>query len=343
MLQQCLNVRLVVVLLRLEQVYVEHRVLCSSICVLSQPSPCQPQLTSSASSPTEDNRTHIGQLVDTSRDAGLDSVDGKEIKAYLVNGTIFQGTVTDKIYTVKQLLSPVSREDCNYIRCLGLNYMDHAKVSPLSPPLLYSNLTMQRKRTWPSPKRPSSSPNHAPPSQIPYPTAIPVPKAAQDGTSDYEAELCVVIGKSGRDIPEDQALDYVLGYTCSNDVSARTMQMLTSQWSFSKGLDGSCPLGPVLVTKDAIADPQKLGIKAIYNGETVQDGNTKDMIFDIKKQISYLSQGTTLEAGTIFLTGTPAGIGFFREPKIVLEDKSDIRVWIEGIGTLVNKVRYEEW
>ena len=84
----------------------------------------------------EDNRTHIGQLVDTSRDAGLDSVDGKEIKAYLVNGTIFQGTVTDKIYTVKQLLSPVSREDCNYIRCLGLNYMDHAKVSLRPLPLL---------------------------------------------------------------------------------------------------------------------------------------------------------------------------------------------------------------
>jgi 2-keto-4-pentenoate hydratase/2-oxohepta-3-ene-1,7-dioic acid hydratase in catechol pathway len=109
----------------------------------------------------------------------------------------------------------------------------------------------------------------------PYPSVIPVPKAAQDGTSDYEAELCVVIGKSGRDIPEDKALDYVLGYTASNDVSARTMQMLTTQWSFSKGLDGSCPLGPVLVTKDAISDPQNLKIKAIYNGQTVQDGNTK--------------------------------------------------------------------
>lgn len=109
----------------------------------------------------------------------------------------------------------------------------------------------------------------------PFPSAIPIPKAAQDGTSDYEAELCVVISKSGRDIPEDKALDYVLGYTCSNDVSARTMQMLTTQWSFSKGLDGSCPLGPVLVTKDAIKDPQTLGIKAIYNDRTVQDGNTK--------------------------------------------------------------------
>lgn len=109
----------------------------------------------------------------------------------------------------------------------------------------------------------------------PYPAAIPVPKAAQDGTSDYEAELCVVIGKNGRDIPEDKALDYVLGYTASNDVSARTLQMLTGQWSFSKGLDGSCPIGPVLVSKDAIPDPQNLGIKAIYNGQTVQDGNTK--------------------------------------------------------------------
>lgn len=109
----------------------------------------------------------------------------------------------------------------------------------------------------------------------PYPAAIPVPKAAQDGTSDYEAELALIIGKTGRDIPEEEALDYVLGYTASNDVSARTLQMLTGQWSFSKGLDGSCPLGPVLVTKEAIPDPQVLNIKAIYNGQTVQDGNTK--------------------------------------------------------------------
>ena len=126
----------------------------------------------------------------------------------------------------------------------------------------------------------------------PYPGVIPVPKCAQDGTSDYEAELCVVIGKSGRNIPEEKALDYVLGYTASNDVSARTMQMLTSQWSFSKGLDGSCPIGwsqifvanlrcylhcigPVLVSPTVITDPQKLSVKAIYNGKTVQDDNTK--------------------------------------------------------------------
>lgn len=175
----------------------------------------------------------------------------------------------------------------------------------------------------------------------PYPAAATIPKCAQDGTSDYEAELCVVIGRSGRDIPEEEALDYVLGYTSSNDISARNLQLITSQWSFSKGLDNSCPIGPVLVAPSVIKDPQTLGIKAIYNGQTVQDGNTKDMIFDIKKQISYLSQGTTLEAGTIFLTGTPAGIGYFRQPRVVLEDGGDIRIQIEGIGTLVNKVKYE--
>jgi len=274
----------------------------------------------------EDSRIHLGQLVDTSRDVGLDSVEGKKIEAYLINGSIFTPEVTSHVYTVKQLLSPVSQEDCNYIRCLGLNYKDHANEANMTLPKAPILFTKPRTAL-----------------ADPYPAVIPVPKAAQDGTSDYEAELCVVIGKTGRDIPEDKALDYVLGYTASNDVSARTLQMLTTQWSFSKGLDGSCPLGPVLVTKDAIPDPQTLSIKAIYNGQTVQDGNTKNMIFPIAKQISYLSQGTTLEAGTIFLTGTPAGIGYFRDPRVVLEDGGDIRVEIEKIGTLVNKVRYEEW
>jgi 2-keto-4-pentenoate hydratase/2-oxohepta-3-ene-1,7-dioic acid hydratase in catechol pathway len=127
----------------------------------------------------------------------------------------------------------------------------------------------------PPPKAPVlfSKPRHA--LTDPWPAVIPIPKAAQDGTSDYEAELCVVIGKTGKNISEAEALDYVLGFTCNNDVSARNFQSVTTQWSFSKGLDGSCPLGPVLVTKDAIPDPQMLGIKAIYNGRTVQDGNTK--------------------------------------------------------------------
>ncbi|KAJ5783015.1 2-keto-4-pentenoate hydratase [Penicillium paradoxum] len=272
----------------------------------------------------EDSQVHLGQLVDTTRDIGRDSINGVEIAVYVINGTAFDGHVTNEIMHVKQLLSPVSREDCNYIRCLGLNYMDHAKEASL--PIPKAPILFTKPRT----------------ALIgPYPAAINVPKCAQDGTSDYEAELCLVIGKTGRDIPEEEALDYVLGYTASNDVSARTMQLMTTQWCFSKGLDGSCPIGPVLVSSSVIQDPQALSIRAIHNGATVQDGHTKDMIFSIKKQISYLSQGTTLEAGTIFLTGTPAGIGYFHNPRVVLNDGDEISVEIDQIGTLVNKVRYE--
>jgi len=272
----------------------------------------------------EDNQIHVGQLVDTSRDVGLDSFEGRKIEAYLINGSMFSGEVTKHVLTVKQLLAPIDREHCNYIRCLGLNYKDHAEEANMTLPKAPILFTKPRTAL-----------------ADPFPAALNIPKCAQDGTSDYEAELCVVIGKSGRDISEEDALSHVLGYTASNDVSARTMQMLTTQWSFSKGLDGSCPLGPVLVAPSVIKDPQTLTIKAIYDSEVVQDGHTKNMIFDVRKQISYLSQGTTLETGTIFLTGTPAGIGYFRKPQVVLKDGGDIRVEIGQIGTLINKVRYD--
>jgi 2-keto-4-pentenoate hydratase/2-oxohepta-3-ene-1,7-dioic acid hydratase in catechol pathway len=125
-----------------------------------------------------------------------------------------------------QLLSPISKEDCNYIRCLGLNYSDHAEEGGFRLPKAPVLFTKPRLAL-----------------ANPYPAPINIPKCAQDDTSDYEAELCFVIGKTGRDISEEDALDYVLGYTASNDVSARDLQMLTNQWCFSKGLDGSCPLG----------------------------------------------------------------------------------------------------
>lgn len=272
----------------------------------------------------EDNHVHLGQLVDTSADVGLASVEGKTIKAYKISGTIFDGEVTKTELTVKQLLSPVATEQCSYIRCLGLNYKDHAKEANLALPKAPVLFTKPRTAL-----------------ADPYPATLNIPKVAQDDTSDYEAELCAVIGKTGRDISEADALDYVLGYTCSNDVSARNLQFATSQWSYSKGLDGSCPIGPVLVSSSVIKDPQTLSIKTIYDGKTVQDGNTKDMIFPVCKQISYLSQGTTLEAGTIFLTGTPAGIGHFHSPRVVLKHEGDCRVEIGQIGTLVNKIRYD--
>ncbi|TVY65437.1 Fumarylacetoacetate hydrolase domain-containing protein 2 [Fusarium oxysporum f. sp. cubense] len=272
----------------------------------------------------EDGQVHLGQLVDTSRDVGIDCLNGVEVKAFLINGDVFNGTVTQNIFTVDHLLSPVSREQCNYIRCLGLNYRDHAEEGGFPIPDELEVFTKPRFALT-----------------GPYPAAVTIPRCAQDGTSDYEAELCVIIGKTGRDIPEDKALEYVLGYTASNDVSARTLQLAVKQWSFSKGLDNSCPIGPVLVSPSVIDDPQTLGVKAIYNGQTVQDGNTKNMIFSVRKQISSLSRGTTLEAGTVVLTGTPAGIGYFHKPRVSLEAGSQIEIQIEKIGTLVNKVKYD--
>ncbi|KAI1812825.1 5-carboxymethyl-2-hydroxymuconate isomerase [Poronia punctata] len=276
----------------------------------------------------EDHQVHLGQLVDPTRDAGKDSLDGEVgIKAYLVRGSIFDGRVvsTSLVYTVERLLSPVSAGECNYIRCLGLNYKDHAEEGGFPIPQVPVLFTKPRTAL-----------------ADPYPASLTIPKIAQDGSSDYEGELCAVIGRTGRDISEDDALDHVLGYTVSNDVSARKLQIMGGQWCFGKGLDGSCPLGPVLVSKTAIPDPQRLSIKTRYNSRVVQDGNTSNMIFTLRQQIAYLSRGTTLEAGSIILTGTPAGIGYFREPRVVLEDGGEVRVEIEGIGTLVNRVRYEE-
>lgn len=272
----------------------------------------------------EDLKVHLGQLTATNIDVGLESFNGNPITAYEIEGSIFNGKVTDKKLTVEKLLAPVTREQCDYVRCVGLNYKDHAKEANLplpKVPVLFSK----------------------PRSALigPYPDPVNIPKCAQDNTSDYEAELCVVIGKTGRDIKEEDAFDYVLGYTASNDISARTLQLNQSQWCFGKGLDDSLPIGPVLVSNSVINDPQALSIKAIYNGTVVQDGHTKDMIFTVPQLIAYFSQGTTLEAGTIIITGTPAGIGIVKNPRVVLEHNSDIRVEIEKIGTLINKVNYE--
>ncbi|KLP06380.1 bifunctional 4-hydroxyphenylacetate degradation enzyme [Fusarium fujikuroi] len=251
----------------------------------------------------EDGQIHLGQLVDPTRDIGLDSVNGVEVKAFLLNGDMYNATITEQMLTVDQLLAPEG----------GFSIPSDLEVFTKPRTALAD----------------------------PFPAAITIPKCAQDGSSDYEAELCVVIGKTGRDIPEHRALDYVLGYTAANDVSARNLQLAVKQWSFSKGLDNSCPIGPVLVAPSAIQDPQSLGIKAVYDGQTVQSGNTNNMIFSVAKQVSYLSRGTTLESGSIILTGTPAGIGYFRKPRISLENGGRIDIQIEKIGTLVNMVKFD--
>ncbi|KND93289.1 Fumarylacetoacetate hydrolase domain-containing protein 2 [Tolypocladium ophioglossoides CBS 100239] len=274
----------------------------------------------------EDGQIHLGELDSkTYPDVGLAILNGERVAVKQIKGSIYDGIVTDHtILHVARLLAPIGMEDVPIIRCLGLNYRDHAREANMpipDVPVLFI--------------KPRTAVNG------PYPAKINVPKIAQDGSSDYEAELSIILSRSGRDISVADAMEYVLGYTCSNDVSARTQQFKNSQWCFAKGFDGSCPLGPILVSSSAIGNPHNLRIRAIHNGNVVQDTNTSELIFNIAETIAFLSQGTTLEKGTIIMTGTGPGIGAMRSPKVVLNHGDDMRVEIEKIGTLLNKVYYD--
>jgi len=274
----------------------------------------------------ETSQVHIGEPVDKTLDIGLAYHQKKPIKAYEIKGSALDATsqVTNKVLTVKDLLAPLSREEVKLVRCLGLNYADHAAeanmAKPAAPILFYKPQT----------------------SLIGPGAFIQVPKVAQPVEKhlpDYEVELTIVIGKPCRDVSEKDALDYVLAYTVGNDTSFRFHQMAVSQWGFSKGFDDSTPIGPCLVAAHAIPDPQKLALKTILNGKTLQDGSSADQIFNIRQTISWLSQGTTLEPGSIIMTGTPKGVGFVKKPAIYLKHGDDIRVWIDsGFGTLINTV-----
>lgn len=164
------------------------------------------------------------------------------------------------------------------------------------------------------------------------------------GQVDFEAELAVLIGEPAKDVPESQALECVLGFTCANDVSARWWQKNAGggQWCRGKGFDTFCPLGPRLVTPDELGDPQNLRISCRVNGTVMQDARTDQMMFPVKHLIAELSRGTTLVPGTVILTGTPAGVGVFREPKVYLQPGDVVEVEIERVGVLRNRVVREQ-
>lgn len=153
---------------------------------------------------------------------------------------------------------------------------------------------------------------------------------------DFEAELAVIIGKSTYNCPEEKAMEAVFGYCCANDVSARDLQFGDKQWVRGKSLDSFCPLGPWIVTPDEIDDPHALGIKSILNGKIMQDSNTGMMLFKIPALISFLSMNFTLVPGDVILTGTPHGVGCFREPSIYMKGGDEIIVEIEDVGRLAN-------
>ncbi|HZQ66781.1 MAG TPA: fumarylacetoacetate hydrolase family protein [Gaiellaceae bacterium] len=204
------------------------------------------------------------------------------------------------------------------IVCVGLNYRDHAEEqgAPLpEAPLLFAK--WQNTLIGPG-------------------EAIVIPPIVTK--CDYEAELGVVIGARARDVSAENALEAVAGYICLNDVSARDLQFADKQWTRGKSPDTFCPVGPRLVPRDEVPDPQNLAIRAVLNGETMQESTTANMVFGVADLIAYITQTITLEPGDLIATGTPAGVGAFRDPPVFMQPGDEITIEIEGLGTLTNPV-----
>lgn len=241
----------------------------------------------------------------------------------VIQGDIFTNfQVTNQRAEIQKRLAPIVP---SMIWCIGLNYKFHAQESNAKIPD-YPVLFAKGPNAVQNPEEP-----------------IQIPTYLQSDEVDYECELAVVIGKKCKNVPRDQAYEYILGYTCANDVSARDWQLKRggSQWCRGKTFDTFAPLGPCLVGKDEIPNPHMLRIQTILNGKTMQDWNTNDMIFDIPALIEFLSGSTTLLPGTVILTGTPQGVGLARKPPVFLKTGDRISVVIEKIGTLTNPVECE--
>lgn len=226
------------------------------------------------------------------------------------------------IYDANEVTRRAPIADPGKVVCVGLNYEDHAEEgdNPIpDEPVLFSK----------------------------FPTTINDP----DGTIswdpeltekvDYEAELVVVIGEEARRVDEDEALDRVAGYLVGNDVSARDLQHGDGQWVRGKSLDGFAPIGPELVTADEVDDPHDLEIWAEVNGERLQESTTANFIFGIDELVSFCSQAFTLEPGDLIFTGTPPGVGVYREPPVLLEDGDTVTIGVEGLGELTNDCAFE--
>lgn len=237
-----------------------------------------------------------------------------------IRGDLFGSyTVTETKAHVAKLLAPVAPPT---ILCIGLNYRRHAVETKLPIPE-FPVLFMKSPTTVQHPGDP-----------------IVLPRVARSDEVDYEVELAAVIGRKCKNVSREKALEYVLGYTCANDVSTRDWQFKRSgsQWCYSKSFDTFAPLGPCLVTADEIPNPNALGIKLDINGQVYQDWNTNDMIFDVPAIIAFLSSSTTLLPGTVIMTGTPQGVGCAQKPPRWLQPGDVVTIEIEKIGKLTNPV-----
>lgn len=246
----------------------------------------------------------------------------RQDRARIIEGDIFSNSrYSDTVVPISGLMAPLEPA---MIYAVGLNYRRHAEETGVSPP---DNLVVFMKAVT---------------SVVGHGEAILLPLAGPDEV-DYEAEMAIIIGKAGKNIPRDRAEDHIFGYCCANDISARDWQLRKQkgQWVRAKSFDTFCPLGPAIVTRDEVADPDALGITARLNGRILQDSTTADMIFDVRSIVSDLSRSVTLLPGTVILTGTPEGVGYARKPPVHLAPGDEISVEIEVLGTLTNPVVME--
>ncbi|PIB02978.1 Fumarylacetoacetate hydrolase domain-containing protein 2 [Cercospora beticola] len=281
----------------------------------------------------QDGATRLGDPIIPSSETSHPDIDALalsgNLKVKVLEGRVaVQATPTGQEDTVKTLLGPLTPQDVPIVRCIGLNYKTHILETgfdlPENPTLfIKSPMTVADTR---------------------QPT--PIPKLGQTHL-DYEGELTIVIGKDAKNVSEEDALDYVAGYTSGNDISCRDWQMEKSkagmmpQWCFSKSFDKYAPLGPAIVSTSVLGDASNLVLKTFVNGEERQNSNTSDLCFGVKKLVSFLSTGQTLQAGTLIMTGTPGGVGLGFKPPKFLQDGDEVAVEIGGIGKVVTKMQFE--
>jgi len=247
------------------------------------------------------------------------SDNGRDFLA--LSGNLFTGNLrpTGERLTPAAILAPV---EPTTLYCIGLNYRAHAietKATIPEHPVLFMKATTAVQ----NPDGP-----------------VEIPRSLRSDRVDYECELAVIIGRTCKNVPRENALQYVAGYTAANDISARDWQIKWggSQWCRGKTFDTFCPLGPCLVTPDEITNPNDLALSTRLNGQLMQSSRTNDMIFDVPTLIAFLSGSTTLRPGTVILTGTPSGVGMSRNPKLYMQPGDKVEVEIEKIGILANPI-----
>jgi len=252
---------------------------------------------------------------------GQTDLEGRQVQGYSLIQEIEGGVAHTKV-TIKELLAPVPA--LQPVVCIGLNYRKHVEESGHEAP---ANPAM-----WYKPARAIANPN----------SEIPIPKICQENFLDYEGELVFVLSKTARDVSVEDAGNYILGYTVGNDLTARLFQdpkKNGGQYTYAKGFDYFAPLGPVLVSPAAFEANAK-NLTTRVNGKVVQD-SPMDFVFSVNQIISFLSQGTTLEAGTAVMTGTPSGVGWFQKPQYSLKDGDVVEVEIAPIGILRHTIKFE--